>query len=56
MNESIIKELKSIYSSKIKNTNPEALKSDIKAIKANPKGSKSFFNGVIEKLNIIVSK
>ncbi len=56
MNESVIKELKSIYSSKIKNNNPDAVKADIKTIKAETKGKKSFFNGVIEKLNIIVSK
>lgn len=56
MDESVIKEIKSIYASKIRNTDPTAVKADIKAIKSEIKGSKSFFNGVIEKLNIIVSK
>lgn len=56
MNESVIKEVKSIYSSKIRNNDPTSIKADIKAIKAETKGPQSFFNGVIEKLNIIVSK
>lgn len=56
MNESVIKEVKSIYSAKIRNTNPIAITPEIKALKAEPKGSQSFFNCVIEKLNIIVSK
>lgn len=56
MNESVIKEVKSIYSSKIRNNDPTAVKADIKTIKAEPKETQSFFNGVIEKLNIIVSK
>ena len=56
MDECVIKEIKSIYASKIRNTDPTAVKADIKAIKSEIKGSKSFFNGVIEKLNIIVSK
>lgn len=56
MKESVIKEVKSIYSSKIRNNDPTAIIADIKAIKPEKKNSKTFFNGVIEKLNIIVSK
>ncbi len=56
MKESVIKEVKSIYSSKIRNNDPTAIKADIKTIKADKKSSQTFFNGVIEKLNIIVSK
>lgn len=55
MNESIIKELKTIYSTKIRSTDPAAVKADIKTIKP-ATDKKSFFNGVIEKLNIIVPK
>lgn len=53
MNESIIKEVKSIYSAKIRTNTPLTVKSDIKTIKPDIKNQKTFFNGVIEKLNII---
>lgn len=53
MNESIIKEVKSIYSQKIRTNNPTAINADIKKIKPEAKKQKTFFNGVIEKLNII---
>ncbi len=55
MNEATIKEVKSIYSSKLRSVDPTSVKTDIKSIKAQ-KANKSFFNGVIEKLNIIVQK
>lgn len=54
MKESEIKELKSIYSSKIRKADPTAINSDIKSLKS-VKSKKTFFNGVIEKLNIIVN-
>lgn len=56
MNESTIKEIKSIYSSKILSTNSVVQKPDIKALKPGTCDSGTFFNGIIEKLNIIVSK
>lgn len=56
MNEAAIKEIKSIYSSKIRSTDINSVKADIKQIKLPSDKPKSFFNGVIEKLNIIVNK
>lgn len=56
MNESVIKEIKSIYSGRIKSNNPTVVTPEIEAIKPVKKENKTFFNGVIEKLNIIVSK
>lgn len=56
MNETVIKEIKSIYSGRIRSNNPTAITPEIKTIKTEKKTSKSFFNGVIDKLNIIVSK
>lgn len=56
MNETVIKEIKSIYSSKIRNNNPTAVNTDIKSITSETTENQTFFNGVIEKLNIIVSK
>lgn len=56
MNETVIKEIKSIYSAKIKSTNPEAVTPEIQTIRPDVKNNKTFFNGVIDKLNIIVSK
>lgn len=56
MNETIIKEIKSIYSAKIKSNNPAHVTPEIKAVKPEHKGRKAFFNGVIDKLNIIVNK
>ncbi|MBQ8669343.1 hypothetical protein IJ472_06155 [bacterium] len=56
MNESIIKEIKSIYSARIKSNNPAHITPEIKAIKPEHKSNKTFFNGVIDKLNIIVEK
>lgn len=52
MNKSVIKEVKSIYSNKIRTKNPVTLNAEIKSIKPEVKGSKTFFNGVIEKLKI----
>lgn len=54
MNETVIKEIKSIYSSRIKSDNPAAITPEIQTIKPETKEHKSFFNGVIDKLNIIV--
>lgn len=56
MNETVIKEIKSIYSARIKSPNPTAITPEIQTIKPESKSNKSFFNGVIDKLNIIVSK
>ena len=56
MNETVIKEIKSIYSSRIKSENPAAITPEIQTIKAEKKDNKTFFNGVIDKLNIIVNK
>jgi hypothetical protein len=56
MNETIIKEIKSIYSAKTKSNNPAHVTPEIKAIKPEHNNKKTFFNGVIDKLNIIVSK
>ena len=52
MNKSVIKEVKSIYSNKIRTKNPATLTPEIKSIKPEAKNSKTFFNGVIEKLKI----
>lgn len=54
MNEAIIKEVKSIYSNKIRNNNPNMPEFDIE--QDLQKSNKTFFNGVIEKLNIIVDR
>ena len=56
MNETIIKEIKSIYSAKTKSNNPAHVTPEINASKPEIKSNKSFFNGVIDKLNIIVDK
>ena len=56
MNETVIKEITSIYSGRIKSDNPANVTPEIQTIKAEKKENKSFFNGVIEKLNIIVTK
>lgn len=54
MKESMIKELKTLYSSKtLKNKNNMILPQEIKPKK---KIKKTFFNGVIEKLNINTEK
>ncbi len=55
MNETVIKEIKSIYSGRIKSANPAAVTPEIQTIQPEKKENKSFFNGVIDKLNIIVS-
>ena len=47
MNEATIKEIKSIYSSKIRSTDINSVKADIKQIKPPSDKPKSFFNGVI---------
>ncbi len=52
MNKSVIKEVKSIYSNKIRTNNSVTLNPEIKSIKPETKNSKTFFNGVIEKLKI----
>ncbi|MBD5402786.1 hypothetical protein HDR58_08310 [bacterium] len=56
MNESIIKEVKSIYSGKKRNTNPNMPEFGLESDELNFDEPKSFFNGVIEKLNIVVEK
>ena len=48
MKESIIKEVKSIYSQKIRTNDPTVINADIKKIKPELKHSKTFFNGEIE--------
>ena len=53
MNETIIKEIKSIYSSRTHN--PKLITPEIN-IRQKRKGKKSFFNGVIDKLNIVIEK
>ena len=52
MNKSVIKEVKTIYSNKIRTKNPATLTPEIKSIKPETKNSKTVFNGVIEKLKI----
>lgn len=56
MNETVIKEIKSIYSARIKSDNPTAITPEIQTIRPDKKDNKTFFNGVIDKLNIIVNK
>lgn len=56
MNEAIIKEVKSIYSNKIRNNNPNMPEFDIEQDLQKSNEQKTFFNGVIEKLNIIVDR
>lgn len=56
MNETVIKEIKSIYSSRIKSNNPAHITPEIQAIKPEHKENKTFFNGVIDKLNIVIPK
>ena len=56
MNETIIKEIKSIYSAKTKSNSPAHVTPEIKTIKPEHKNRKTFFNGVIDKLNIIVNR
>lgn len=53
----MIKEIKTIYSGRIKSTNPIAVTPEINTLKTKASlGQKrqTFFNGVIDKLNIIV--
>lgn len=57
MNESIIKEIKTIYSGRSYAQNPPVSAPEIKKpAKRNSGKNKTFFNGVIEKLDIIVTK
>lgn len=58
MNETVIKEIKSIYSGRIKSTIPPTVVApEISTIKPHINGERqSFFNGVIDKLNIIVNE
>lgn len=56
MNDATIKEIKSIYSARIRSNNPATITPEIQTIKPEQKENKSFFNGVIDKLNIIVTK
>ena len=54
MNESIIKEIKTIYSGRITPENTPAVTPEVKKTKKkNIQQNKTFFNGVIEKLGII---
>lgn len=54
MNESIIKEIKTIYSGRITPENTAAVTPEVKKVPPkNGKQNKTFFNGVIEKLDII---
>lgn len=55
MNETVIKEIKSIYSGRIKSNNPAVVAPEIRTIKPSKKAHKTFFNGVIDKLNIVVN-
>lgn len=55
MNETVIKEVKSIYSGRIKSNNPTTVTPEIRSIKPSKKANKTFFNGVIDKLNIVVN-
>lgn len=55
MNETVIKEIKSIYSGRIKSNNPAMVKPEIRTIKHSKSENKTFFNGVIDKLNIVVN-
>lgn len=54
MNESIIKEIKTIYSGRITPENTAAVTPEIKKTpQKKSRKNKTFFNGVIEKLDII---
>ncbi len=54
MNESIIKEIKTIYSGRITPEHTPAVTPEVKKTKTkNIRQNKTFFNGVIEKLDII---
>ena len=54
--ETMIKEIKTIYSGRIKSTNPLATTPRIASMNTTEKSAKksTFFNNVIDKLNIIV--
>jgi len=54
MSQTAIREIKSIYSGRLKSTNPMTVPSDIKTLKTSNINSNkhTFFNGVISKLNI----
>ena len=56
MNETVIKEIKSIYSARTKSNNSATNTPEIQTIKPEKKNNKSFFNVVIDKLNIIIPK
>ena len=56
MNETVIKEIKSIDSARTKSNNSATNTPEIQTIKPEKKNNKSFFNGVIDKLNIIIPK
>jgi hypothetical protein len=57
MNKTKIKQIKSMYSAKIHSQNPQTATPEIgKGIKKNTAKKTTFFNGVIDKLNIVVSK
>ena len=56
MNKTVIKEIKTIYSARIKSVNPVAITPEIQTIKPAKRNNRTFFNGVIDKLNIIVTQ
>jgi hypothetical protein len=56
MNKTKIKQIKSMYSAKIQSKNPQTITPEITFEKKHSGSRKTFFNGVIDKLNIIVTK
>jgi hypothetical protein len=56
MNKTKIKQIKSMYSAKIHSKNSQTTTPEITSDNKNSSSRKTFFNGVIDKLNIIVTK
>jgi hypothetical protein len=57
MNKTKIKQIKSMYSAKIHSKNPQTATPEIgKGLKKSNSRKTTFFNGVIDKLNIVVTK
>lgn len=55
MNESIIKEIKTIYSGRVTPENSPVVTPEVKKETKKVCKSKTFFNGVMEKLDILVN-
>lgn len=55
MNEAIIKEIKTIYSGRVTPENSPVVTPEVKKVTKKVCKSKTFFNGVMEKLDILVN-